>query len=517
MDNSGDAKAGDASELLISGYVLASTVRTMSSLGELGMEVLARYGIHDIDVERWYPFAIRAAIHELAYKRYGSEALFSFGFSQGDMFANALGTTRDAYLGYRERFDAAVNDPQKEYAALAYFISGFAAMYNSEIKKFVRPNPQRYGAFSESLGQGRFLFSVTTFASSSDHEAFTRGASLSQILNYVGGEWLLDIRNLPDRTAAGPGWVQFFFELEFTRATIASTHATFVDETRIEAQVRSSEFRLQAREALLKNVVDESNRSLSAMLESISYASLLQQGQMPDPRQLAGPFSSLDVIWKPRDVIGGDIWWTHTSPDGSFTLALVDCTGHGVPGAMLSVLAISTLERIYATDALIAPAQALQTLDDTMRKILHQTASAKYNDDGCDAAIICISADGQSLSFAGAKVDLFHARAGQPAVQLRGTRISLGYRTPPEAAPTQQALSLQPGDRLLMVTDGVTDQIGGVPPKRRAFGNAKIREWLDQSVAIDAPAIAAGLMQAHEQWQGNESRRDDLTIVSIAM
>ena len=213
--------------------------------------------------------------------------------------------------------------------------------------------------------------------------------------------------------------------------------------------------KLSYKEKLLRRVIADANKSLAQVMESIRYARHVQHNQLPDPEQVGQRFASFDVRWQPRDTIGGDMWWASVpNSNGTFALAMTDSTGHGVPGAMLSVLVISTMARIFAHDPSVRPAQALQALDAGMRESLHQAGENKASDDGCDAAIIRIAPDGRELVFAGAKIDLFHRHAGA-VIHHRASRISLGYLKPPAQAPLEHHISLAEGDLLVMVTDGV--------------------------------------------------------------
>ena len=491
-------------KLMMKGRMLAATVRSMSSLGSLGVSVLAELGIHDIDIDAWYPAEARRAIHRTAFTRYGPEALFSFGFTTADLQYSLIPEMQSDHQRYLDAIDNAQGDPDAESDALQGYIRCICDLYTVTFQIMVNRDHQLFGAYYAPLENNCYEIRASTFADP-DHEAFLRGIFSSFFIRGLSGEWDIDFQQLPEKTSHGPDWGKFHFYVRFIRRTDKQS-----------AEIKLIESRLEAREALLKNVVEQSNRSLSVIMESIQYARLLQQGQMPDIRKIKGPFDAIDIAWQPRDLIGGDIWWTHTSPDGSFTLALVDCTGHGVPGAMLSVLAISTLERIYAQDPDTGPAAALSALDAGMRASLHQAGEDKASDDGCDAAIIRIAPDGKSLKYAGAKIDLFQ-RHNDEVIRHRGTRISLGYLRPPSHSPEEQTIALSRGDLLLMVTDGVTDQPGSHPERRKSFGNQRIQHLLATPSVASAEASRQAVLSALQAWQGEARRRDDVSIVSLGM
>ena len=492
-------------ELMVKGRMLAATVRSMSSLGSLGVQALAELGIHDIDIDHWYPAEARRAMHRTALARYGPEALYSFGFTTSDLQYSLIPDLQAEHRKYLDTMQAATGDAKRESDALETMIRQVCHAYTVNFAFMVDRYQHLFGAQCTPLGDNCFELYASTFAEP-DHHEFTRGIFASFLIRCTSGEWEVDIRYLPDKTDHGPNWAAFHYHVRFTRRR----------ERQPGAEVILVERRLEAREALLKSVVEQSNRSLSVIMESIQYARLLQQGQMPDIDKLNGPFRSIDIAWQPRDLIGGDIWWTHTGTDGSFTLALADCTGHGVPGAMLSVLVISTLERIFAQAPAMGPSEALMALDEGMRESLHQAGENKASDDGCDAAIIRIAPDGRSLVYAGAKIDLFHRR-GSEVTQHRATRVSLGYLQPPPEAPAEHQIALAAGDLLVMVSDGVTDQVGSAPERRKGFGNRRLQHVLSAGPLAHAEEAKKALLAALDDWQGKDRRRDDVSLVCIGI
>ena len=442
-------------------------------------------------------------MHRTALARYGPEALFSFGFTTADLQYSLIPQLQDEHCDYLNATKASAGDPAAESRALETMVHKICEAYTVNFAYMVDRYQHLFGARCTALGDNQFEIVASTFAEP-DHHEFTRGIFASFLIRCTSGEWDMDIRYLPEKTDHGPNWAAFHYHVRFARRA----------STAPGAEVILVERRLEARESLLTNVVEQSNRSLSVIMESIQYARLLQQGQMPDIAKLSGPFRSIDIAWQPRDLIGGDIWWTYKGADGSFTLALVDCTGHGVPGAMLSVLVISTLARVYAQEPSIRPADALKALDAGMRESLHKAGEDKASDDGCDAAIIRIAPDGRELIYAGAKIDLFHRR-GHEVMQHRATRISLGYLKPPVEAPEEHLIALAEGDLLVMVTDGVTDQIGSDPERRKSFGNRRIQRTLADSSVKTASDARHALLAALADWQGKDRRRDDVSVVSI--
>ncbi len=285
----------------------------------------------------------------------------------------------------------------------------------------------------------------------------------------------------------------------------------------VDTQNQRLEATVDARTRELAASKADTERQHQLILDSISYASRLQKAQLPRTSRLEGRFLSFDAIWEPRDTIGGDVWWV-SPPDeqGRITLVLADCTGHGVPGAMLSVLASTSLERIAAANPGMGPADMLMALDQALRRGLNQDLPGTESDDGCDAAIVRIDTERRRLEFAGAKLGLIHAHADGHVDRIQPARISLGYPTPPSELPPVHAISYAAGDTFLIVSDGITDQVGG-GDKPRAYGYRRLTELLQACNGLDAPSIAQRLRDDLQAWQGRQLRRDDMTALVFRM
>ncbi|MFM7698135.1 MAG: SpoIIE family protein phosphatase [Limnohabitans sp.] len=254
---------------------------------------------------------------------------------------------------------------------------------------------------------------------------------------------------------------------------------------------------------------------------SVNYASRLQRGQLPRPVRLENRFASFATIWEPRDTIGGDLYWVSSSQhDGPFVLAVADCTGHGVPGAMLSLLVSNSLERIYANDTMEDPVSALTSLDHYVRTGLNQDRPDSESDDGCDATVLRIDRRLQRLEFGGAKIDLFHVTADGVVTRHMAQRVSLGYkdRVSPSEVPPVKVLSYQKGDMFAIVTDGLTDQVGGEAGKPKvSYGYRRLEQLLSAHAGGHAQQVVDALRQDFASWQGTHSRRDDVTAVVFTL
>lgn len=288
----------------------------------------------------------------------------------------------------------------------------------------------------------------------------------------------------------------------------------------VENQNRVLEATVAERTRELAEQHEELEETHQIVIGSVNYASRLQRSQLPRAHRLEGRFRSLGVVWEPRDTIGGDLWWISSSQhSGPFSLAVADCTGHGVPGAMLSLLVSNSLERIYSADPDVRPADALMSLDYLVRTGLNQDAEDSESDDGCDAAIVRIDPEARSMEFAGAKLGLFHLSAEGLVHRYTGSRASLGYRQVPdeEDLPMGQRVMYSPGDVFVIVTDGFTDQPGGDKATPIAFGYRRTEQLLSGMHGQSAHQISQRLREAFNRWQGSRQRRDDVTVVAFSL
>ena len=298
-------------------------------------------------------------------------------------------------------------------------------------------------------------------------------------------------------------------------------------QDKLAAQMQEQNALVENQNRVLEITVAERTRELEAqhreleethqiVVGSVNYASRLQRSQLPRRHRIEGRFHSIGVLWEPRDTIGGDLWWISSSQvDGPFTIAVADCTGHGVPGAMLSLLVSNSLERIYSGNPQEDPARALASLDYLVRSGLNQDAVDSESDDGCDAALLCVDRQHQEIRFAGAKIGVFQLKANGDVLRHQGSRTSLGYRDPiaEEDEPVTRRIACDEGDAFVVVTDGFTDQLGGPSGTAVSFGYRRLEALLAAMPAAGATEIAAAMRAALAQWQGGRKRRDDVTAV----
>ncbi|CAA7612252.1 Serine phosphatase RsbU, regulator of sigma subunit [Candidatus Terasakiella magnetica] len=267
---------------------------------------------------------------------------------------------------------------------------------------------------------------------------------------------------------------------------------------------------------IAQNKLIENNAALEKasrlVLDSIGYARKIQDGLLPDASTLGETVAEFHVRWQPLQQVGGDYYWLHRQGRRALIL-LADCTGHGVPGAFMTVVVATALDRILLETGNLLPSTILSHLDKAVRERLRQDRSEGSSDDGLDASVCLWDGETRTLTFAGANMPLVYCVAGT-AHTIRGSRHSLGYRTNTKPAEfTDHVLPIEPGTSVHMFTDGMTDHVGGTPP--RLFGRRRLTEILAASQELSLTLQVARLEEVLAAHRGGQELRDDMTIISF--
>jgi len=255
------------------------------------------------------------------------------------------------------------------------------------------------------------------------------------------------------------------------------------------------------------------------MTDSVRYASRIQGGLLPHKKLLHNNLSTIDVIWEPRDIVGGDIYWrSEENNKDFFTLGLIDCTGHGVPGALMSMLVVSNLNRIYSENENINPGAALAKLGNIIRAALNQDKENSESNDGFDAGLCKVDLINNKVIFSGARTNCFVTPKSSATSVLRipGERKALGYPgNQPYEALEEFEISLDDFKLFTMVSDGILDQPGG--PKHIAFGPKRLMELIENNRDTNASALIHDLHKVATEWRQDEVRRDDLSAMAFVV
>ena len=268
----------------------------------------------------------------------------------------------------------------------------------------------------------------------------------------------------------------------------------------------------QEMERLVLTRTSELSLQNERIMDSISYAKRLQEALLPARSELNAIFESHFVIWKPRDIVGGDFYWSRRVGSDKSLIALCDCTGHGVPGAFMT-MAVNTLLNQIVAQGVHNPADVLAKLNREFKATLHRQQQSDITDDGLDIGICLI--EGRRILYAGAKVVLYKIRDGR-ATAVKGDRKSIGYRRAKEDLQfTTHEIAGQAGDRFYLATDGYTDQNG--EDNEYPFGRKRLIESLEAGADLPLPEQEHWLTQCLAEYQGREPQRDDITLIGFSL
>ncbi|SFD54387.1 SpoIIE family protein phosphatase [Paracidovorax konjaci] len=269
---------------------------------------------------------------------------------------------------------------------------------------------------------------------------------------------------------------------------------------------------------LMRVVADMQASRNRQIMHSIEYASVIQQSTLRASRDtLARACAQADLVWEPRDVVGGD-FYQFCLADGGWFGAVADCTGHGVPGAFMTLIASTSLGKAIERHGAQDPAGLLGSVNQSIKQVLGQVGGKDEtpgSDDGMDAAFFWFEPAAERLVFAGARLSLLVLRPGADAVDVvEGQRKGVGYvDSALDYAWENQSVPLPAGSLVFITTDGLTDQVGG--PRAIALGKRRIRELLLRHRDDSPEQINRAALECLREWQGDHARRDDVTFLSL--
>ena len=250
------------------------------------------------------------------------------------------------------------------------------------------------------------------------------------------------------------------------------------------------------------------------LMDSIRYAMTIQSAMLMDPDEIKENFSDFFLLFKPYDIVSGDFYWFAEGTNGKdeiLYIASIDCTGHGVAGALMSMIAESILNQIVYEHEISEPKDILNNLNEGIQEILHQSEENMHH--GLDAGIVAINKAKGELIFAGAKQNMIYSDIGNLKV-IKGDRLSIGGFINQERDYSQQTLPFTEGETCIyLYSDGMQDQFGG--PDTKKFGSRRILETLQSIQVMSMEDQNTHMERTFEEWKGEENQTDDVLFMGI--
>ncbi|OHX64586.1 SpoIIE family protein phosphatase [Flammeovirga pacifica] len=292
-----------------------------------------------------------------------------------------------------------------------------------------------------------------------------------------------------------------------------------VQERTKEIQIRNEELHHQSEELeQQRDNLFEANQTISLknemITQSLNYAKTIQETILPIEDQLDAVFTKHYVYYQPKDIVSGDFYWM--ANEGNRTvIACVDCTGHGVPGALMSMVGNAILNQIIKEKKIFSTKEILQVLDERIKKLLKQEKG--FNDDGMDLSICCLEDKGEKikLTFSGAKNDLYYARSFENQLSvIKGTKRHIGGKISSSREFEEETLYFLKGDRIYLFTDGIIDQHD---ENRKRFGKKRLIQLIEETMSNSVDEQGELIVDTVGKYSENQTQRDDITFMAMAL
>lgn len=255
-------------------------------------------------------------------------------------------------------------------------------------------------------------------------------------------------------------------------------------------------------------VLEKSNQNIR---DSIKYAQRIQSSLLPREELLEKSMDDYFIYYQPRDVVSGDFYWFGQCGK-HIIIAVVDCTGHGVPGAFMSILGINALHEIVTVRKLSKPSYILMAMNEYIRESLRQNNTDSLTSDGMDAAVISFDMIDKEIQFAGAKRPLVYFKDGQMNV-VKGSKYAIGGKTIKEKVFNNVVLKASEVDQAYLFTDGYVDQFGG--PSDRKYMIRRFKALLSEVQGCPMMDQREVIDKSHKDWKGQQRQIDDILVIGL--
>ena len=287
-------------------------------------------------------------------------------------------------------------------------------------------------------------------------------------------------------------------------------------ETRVEERTRAMRkvnSQLETESKQRQHLAKQVRENLVNITQGVISAKKILEVALPGKKELRATFPHSFLLDRPRDIMGGDFIFT-AEKNGKKYLALIDSTGHGIPGAMVSLMGSTLINRAFAEIDEPTPSEILYRFHEGFRERM-QSSKGQTNMYGFDAGILMLDESIGQLTFSGARGDLYLVQRGVTRI-FRGTRQSIEmnkYRKPEEFTCDTYSINLQSGDQLYMITDGVRDQFGG--HLNRKLGRKRFADILSSCSHLDIWGREKAIQQSLLIWKGPNAKVDDEMLVGL--
>ena len=248
------------------------------------------------------------------------------------------------------------------------------------------------------------------------------------------------------------------------------------------------------------------------ILDSITYAKRIQDAILTSDSYMDGALEEYFVFYRPKDIVSGDFYWVYELNPDSVMVAVADCTGHGVPGAFMSMIGNALLNELIIENGNEQVEKVLGGMRAHLIKTLYHENQTNKSMDGMDITLVKIDKKNQKLSFASAGHRLYHLRDGK-CMDYKGDPFPVGAYYGEEQPFSSHEIDILKGDSIYLTSDGFTDQFGG--PSRKKFGLFNFKELVLSNNYFPMDKQKSNFIKSFEDWKGDNSQIDDICVMGI--
>ena len=312
----------------------------------------------------------------------------------------------------------------------------------------------------------------------------------------------------------GLALVIVFAGFMFNRFRVTQKQKNIIELKEKETQQQNEIITIQ------KHLVEEKHKEIT---DSINYAERIQRSFLATEKQLNDNLNDYFVLFKPKDVVSGDFYWSAKLSNGNFALVTADSTGHGVPGAIMSLLNVTSLEK--AIEHHTNPADILNHTRQTIIERLKKDGSEEGGKDGMDCSLLVFNFSNKQLLISAANNPVWIIRSNSPfeggvrrtgdveLIEIKPDKMPVGKNDKQDQPFTLQTIELQKGDTIYTLTDGFPDQFGG--PNGKKFMSKKLKELLLTNVTLPIAQQKELLDSTFKNWVGDLEQVDDVCVIGI--
>ena len=269
---------------------------------------------------------------------------------------------------------------------------------------------------------------------------------------------------------------------------------------------------LDARTSVVMKQKGEIELQNIEITDSINYAKRIQSSILPDIAKLKDSFKDAFILFHPRDIVSGDFYWFDKLEDDKFILVCADSTGHGVPGAFMSMIGSTLLQDIVTRKRISKPSQILSLLDKQIFSTLNQNVELGVSNDGMDMVVCEFNVKTRHIRFASAMRPVIIVLAGEP-YYIKGNRSSVGGESAIEKYFDDQEYYLNEGDTIYLFSDGLPDQFGGTDGKKLKI--ARLKKMIEQVAKLPMNEQKEAMSKFYFDWKGPYDQVDDILLIGV--